>query len=171
MISLCALPSLPPTFLARFHTVGWFCPPGTVNPYSLACGGADHYCPEGSGRRLPIARGYYAGDVTVDLVGGTGGHSSQVRQVLWDRFQNVVVVRGCILTRSGERRWGGVHRAVITAQEDGVRGEVYMYIHPSRRFRRCSKPWFSILRNMRRPRTCRARPPLCRHTQAPVWLR
>ncbi|CAN0428058.1 unnamed protein product, partial [Hapterophycus canaliculatus] len=39
---------------------GWFCPLGTVDPFSLACGGAEHYCPEGSRRPWPVDRGYFA---------------------------------------------------------------------------------------------------------------
>lgn len=66
-----------------------------MGPYSLPCGGAEHYCPEGSGGPLSVARGYFADEIALDLVGGTGGHSSQVRQVLWHRFQkNEKAMRG-----------------------------------------------------------------------------
>eukprot|EP00752_Nemacystus_decipiens_P010517 g9365.t1 len=58
---------------------GWFCPPGTVDPYSFPCGGAGHFCPEGVGKPLPVSRGYFADDIALDLVGGTGGYSSQTR--------------------------------------------------------------------------------------------
>jgi len=64
-------------------SVGWFCPAGTVDPYSFACGGPEHYCPEGSGRPLPVAQGYYAGGAAVDLAGDAGGYSFQVRSGRW----------------------------------------------------------------------------------------
>ncbi|CAM9776970.1 unnamed protein product, partial [Pylaiella littoralis] len=38
----------------------WFCPRGAIDPFSLPCGGPEQYCPEGSGRPLPVDRGYYA---------------------------------------------------------------------------------------------------------------
>ncbi|CAM9427891.1 unnamed protein product, partial [Laminaria digitata] len=38
---------------------GWYCPPGTVDPFLFACGGPEHYCPEGSGRQLPVDMGFY----------------------------------------------------------------------------------------------------------------
>ncbi|CAM9366188.1 unnamed protein product, partial [Ectocarpus sp. 8 AP-2014] len=39
---------------------GWYCPPGAIDPFALACGGPEHYCPEDSGRPLPVDRGFFA---------------------------------------------------------------------------------------------------------------
>ncbi|CAN0429086.1 unnamed protein product, partial [Ectocarpus sp. 8 AP-2014] len=58
---------------------GWYCPPGAIDPFALACGGPEHYCPEGSGRPLPVDRGFFAGGVGSDLSGASGGFSLQSR--------------------------------------------------------------------------------------------
>ena len=66
---------------------GWFCPPGTIDPFSFACGGPEYYCPEGSGRRLPVDRGFYAGGIGIDRAGGEGGYSFQVDFRTFDKFR------------------------------------------------------------------------------------
>ncbi|CAM9174325.1 unnamed protein product [Ectocarpus fasciculatus] len=58
---------------------GWYCPPGAIDPFALACGGPEHYCPEGSGRPLPVDRGYLAAGGGNDLSGSSGGFSLQFR--------------------------------------------------------------------------------------------
>lgn len=57
---------------------GWYCPSGTVDPFSLACGSPTYFCPEGSGRSLPVDRGFYAGG-GADREGRPAGHSFQVK--------------------------------------------------------------------------------------------
>lgn len=71
--------SLVPFCHAGVLTQGWYCPPGTIHPFSFACGGPEYYCPEGSGRRLPVDTGFYAGGIEVERGGaGGGGYSFQV---------------------------------------------------------------------------------------------
>ncbi|CAM9593374.1 unnamed protein product, partial [Ascophyllum nodosum] len=74
--------------LARLHEedtcsnlcpAGWYCPTGTVHPFSLACGGPRFYCPEGSGRPLPVDRGFHAIGVKSAPGGQPGGYSAQRR--------------------------------------------------------------------------------------------
>ena len=36
---------------------------------------------------MSVARGYFADEIALDLVGGTGGYSSQVRQVFGATFR------------------------------------------------------------------------------------
>ncbi|RYY33684.1 hypothetical protein EON62_04000, partial [archaeon] len=38
---------------------GYYCPWGTANPFSFACGSHDVYCPAGSGAPTPVDKGYY----------------------------------------------------------------------------------------------------------------
>ncbi|CAM9176752.1 unnamed protein product, partial [Choristocarpus tenellus] len=59
---------------------GWYCPAGSVDPFSLPCDGTDHYCPKGSSRPLPVQRGYYASGLGLVSMGNTrGGYTSQVQ--------------------------------------------------------------------------------------------
>lgn len=55
---------------------GWFCPPGTVDPFSNPCSAsAEFYCPKGTAVRQPTNTEYYAVLPHLDKGGGYGGQS------------------------------------------------------------------------------------------------
>ena len=53
--------------------MGWYCPPGTVDPHSNPCSHSpSSYCPEGSPSPITTTLGYYAIESTYDYGGGYG---------------------------------------------------------------------------------------------------
>lgn len=56
--------------------MGWFCPPGTVQPNSNPCGHSPtSYCPAGSPSPVTTTLGFYTIDSTYDFGGGYGGEA------------------------------------------------------------------------------------------------
>lgn len=55
-------PAPPPTTASCSGpcTAGYYCPLGSITPTAVACGGAQVYCPPGSGAPIPVDAGYYS---------------------------------------------------------------------------------------------------------------